>query len=162
MVGSNSPVVYGGSAQTFTVNYTGVLIDATPANRTAIAVDLPVGAVLVLDPFGPQEGRGRDFSRARANFLTGRKVIVTRVPVTSRRGGEVECVSMADDVQALVQANATAGTTHLIVTADQFYLVGSTAVAAIADFASYCGVANQTSDTSGGAALRSIQFRPLY
>lgn len=162
MLGSQAPVIYGATAATFQVNYTGVLIDAVEGNRTAIAVDLPIGAVLVMDPFGPREGRGVDFSRARANFLTGRKVIVTAVPITARRGGFVECVSLADNVLARVLANCTAGTTHLIVAADQFHLVNSTAVAAIADFASYAGVANQTLDLSGGAGLLNIAFRPLY
>lgn len=169
----NSTVqVNGGAiARRFRVNYTAKTINATAGSRTAIATDLAVGDVLVQDPYGPDKGKGADFTQPQTSFLTGQRVVVVEVPPsindipdsvgasTQRRGGMVVVEQFNAAVQVNTKANMTAGTTLLGPVNGQFALGAKTAVDTLAHIAELCAVANETSDTSSTAAVKSCDFR---
>ena len=114
---------------THRVFFTGKTINATPASRTAITTGLiggevPLGAVLVRDPYGPDEGIGQDFTQPQTSFLHEQKVVVVKkFPKLAGSVGQwVEVVESGEYVEAMVKLNATAGTSILGPVNGQFAL----------------------------------------
>ncbi len=156
--------------------YTAKNINATPGSRTAINADLKVGHCLVLDPFGPDKGRGVDATQPQTSYLEGHVYIVTKVPSdlndipdstasTQRRGGYVSAVRLADcqAVQAFTKANMTGGTTRLGVANGQFELAALTLAGSSysqteqTDEFRYKAKAMETSDTSSTVGIKWVE-----
>jgi hypothetical protein len=98
----------GGNQSEITGYYTAKTINATNGSRTAIAEDLKVGHVVVLDPYGwDGETDEINVTQPQTSFLTGRKYVVTAVDrdvnkivsSTQRKGGRVKLCPYADIIQ---------------------------------------------------------------
>lgn len=164
--------------------YTAKNINATDGSRTAIAADLKVGDVVIEDPYthefpeydasgavvaGANYGKGSCVTRPQTNHLHRKKWYVVDVPSsvndipssaapTQRRGGYILVSDTPGIVQVNTLANMTAGTTGLGVANGAFSLAAVTIDAAGLSGA-LCAIADETVDTSGGAAVKKVEWR---
>lgn len=98
-----------GNYQTTKLYYTGKNINATNGSRTAISGVVPVGACVVFDPYGHDQGKGHDVTQPQTNFLNiPAGIVVGGSPTTIAEPGYIEVVSMANYIEALVLGNLTA------------------------------------------------------
>jgi hypothetical protein len=162
--------------------FTGRTIHSVAGSRTVITAAPPIGAILVRDPFGHDNGSGiigntapagtgvgdtdplvreaLDYTRPQANFLHGQKVIVASVGPLSEGGiGRwVEVWNCEEAVDVLLNGTV-AEQDYIIPVADQYHgaAAPATSVAELnVVLRTAIGIALQ--DNSGGPNRRAVKL----
>lgn len=160
--------------------YTGYNIHATAGSRTVVNANLVRGACLQYDGHNHEGDKSaRTFALPTSGFNWPVAIVDpdnpphvmdnvnTQEGVTAnlRKGGTVKLVTNGR-VQAYVQANCTKGATRLTATAGQQYLSAFSAGTVDANNTTLgtggpvIAIADETVDTSGGAALVWVELVP--
>lgn len=154
---------WGQNQQALSGTYTGKNINATDGSRTAIATDLVVGAVLIVDPYSFETtNNGGCFTRPQTNFLHLPKYVVVEVPQGSVRGGPIRVVPLNQDFFGTVMCNANFAVGDVgAITDGSWSLVAqsvfaATNLATTKTFGAKAGILAEAKDTSGTAALTRV------